>query len=52
MDQSIDKEKYVELLLKNDSLIQGCAFEEIPSKYKHQMNVSKRNSKDINNNIV
>jgi hypothetical protein len=72
MDQSIDKEKYVILLLKYDNLIQDCAFEDIPSNYKHQVskiyneanrnipiqlngtigNVSRRNSKDINNNIV
>jgi len=72
MDQSIDREKYVILLLKYDNLIQDCVFEEIPSKYKHQVskvyigvnrnipiqlnrtigNVSRRNSKDINNNIV
>jgi len=37
MDQSIDKEKYVILLLKYDDLIQDCAFEEIPSKYKHEV---------------
>ena len=37
MDQSIDKEKYAILLLKYDNLIQDCAFEEIPSKYKHQV---------------
>jgi hypothetical protein len=72
MDQSIDKEKYVILLLKYDNLIQDCAFEDIPSKYKHQVskvyieanrnipiqlngtigNVLRRNSKDLNNNIV
>jgi hypothetical protein len=72
MDQSIDREKYVILLLKYDNLIQDCAFEDIPSKYKHQVskvyiesnrnipiqlngtigNVSRRNSKDLNNNIV
>jgi len=37
MDQSIEKEKYVILLLKYDNLVQHCAFEEIPSKYKHQV---------------
>jgi hypothetical protein len=72
MDQSIDREKYVILLLKYDNLIQDCAFEDIPSKYKHQVskvyieanrnipiqlngtigNVLRRNSKDLNNNIV
>jgi GTPase involved in cell partitioning and DNA repair len=72
MDHNIDQEKCVILLSKYDNLIQDCAFEEIPSKYKHQVskvyieanrnipiqlngtigNVSKRNSKDINNNIV
>jgi len=37
MDQSIDKENFVILLLKYDNLIQDCAFEDIPSKYKHQV---------------
>ena len=37
MDQSIDKGKYVILLLKYDNLIQDCAFEDIPSQYKHQV---------------
>jgi len=35
MDQSIEKEKYIILLLKYDNLIQHCAFEDIPLKYKH-----------------
>ena len=35
MDQTIDKDKYVILLLKYDNLIQDCAFEDIPLKYKH-----------------
>ena len=35
MDEAIEKEKYVILLLKYDNLIQDCAFEDIPLKYKH-----------------
>jgi len=35
MDEVIEKEKYVILLLKYDNLIQDCAFEDIPLKYKH-----------------
>ena len=72
MESIIEKDKYAIFLLKYDNLIQDCAFEEIPYKYKHQVsklynennrfipiqlngtigNVFKRNSKDINNNIV
>ena len=33
----IDKEKYTILLLKYDNLMQDCAFEEIPYKYKIQV---------------
>jgi len=72
LESIIDKDKYAILILKYDNLIQDCAFEEIPYKYKTQVskiyveknryipiqlygtigNVLKRNSKDINNNIV
>ena len=72
LESTIDKDKYAILLLKYDNLIQDCAFEEIPYKYKIQVskiyaennrfipiqlngtigNVLRRNSKDINNNIV
>ena len=37
MDEAIEKKKNVTLLLQYDNLIQDCAFEEIPSKYKHQV---------------
>jgi len=72
MGEDVEKEKYAILLLKYDNLIQDCAFEDIPAKYKHQVskvcteaninipiqlngtigNVSRRNSKDPNNNVV
>jgi len=35
MDESTEKEKYVIFLLKYDNLIQHCAFEYMPLKYKH-----------------
>jgi len=37
MEQNIDKDKYAILILKYDNLIQDCAFEEIPFKYKFQV---------------
>ena len=37
MESIIHKEKYTILLLKYDNLIQDCAFEEIPYKYKIQV---------------
>jgi len=37
MEQNIDKDKYTILILKYDNLIQDCAFEEIPFKYKFQV---------------
>jgi hypothetical protein len=37
METIIEKDKYDILILKYDNLIQDCAFEEIPLKYKHQV---------------
>jgi hypothetical protein len=37
LESIIDKDKYAILLLKYDNLIQDCAFEEIPYKYKIQV---------------
>ena len=37
LELTIDKDKYAILILKYDNLIQDCAFEEIPSKYKFQV---------------
>ena len=34
IDGEITKEKYELIVLKYDNLIQDCAFEEIPEKYK------------------
>jgi GTPase involved in cell partitioning and DNA repair len=74
MGEDIEKQKYVILLMKYDNLIQDCAFEDIPAKYKNEVskvytqanrnipiqnngttcigNVLKRNSKEINDNIM
>jgi len=37
LESTIDTDKYAILLLKYDNLIQDCAFEEIPYKYKIQV---------------
>ena len=36
-DEEMDKEKYNIILLRYDNLIQDCAFEEIPSRFKQQV---------------
>ena len=38
LESIINKDKYVILMFKYDNLIQDCAFEEIPYKYKFQVN--------------
>ena len=37
LELTIDTDKYAILILKYDNLIQDCAFEEIPYKYKFQV---------------
>ena len=37
IDGEISKDKYDIIVLKYDNLIQDCAFEDIPSKYKFQV---------------
>ena len=36
-EEEMDKEKYNIILLRYDNLIQDCAFEEIPSRFKQQV---------------
>jgi hypothetical protein len=36
-NDEMDKEKYNLIMLKYDNLIQDCAFEEIPTRFKQQV---------------